>query len=49
MAKEKEVINEPYELKDEDVDVLVDPDPEDEALNGAEESFEESKERPNEK
>lgn len=47
--KKEDVINEPYELKDDEVDVLVDPEPEDEALNGAEESFEESKERPNEK
>lgn len=49
MSKEKEVINEPYELKDDEVDVLVGPESEDETLTGAEESFEDSKERPNEK
>ena len=46
--KNDEIMNEPYELED-DFEVIEEAEPESDKLFGAEESFEESKERLNEK
>lgn len=42
MSNEKEIVNEPYELKDEEVEIIDAGEPENKKLNGAGESFEES-------
>ncbi|SDK82952.1 hypothetical protein [Lacicoccus qingdaonensis] len=46
--KKDDIINEPYELED-NFEVIEEAESESDKLFGAEESFEESKERPNEK
>lgn len=47
--KQDRSVEEPHELKDDEIEVIEEGEPENVEKSGAKESFEESKERPNKK